>query len=434
MLRSLELESPAAANLSADAAFGVRSALARRARLFAAATRLRTYVFYVAVVAINYTWSRPSPVDGIFLCALLLTPVCDQRLNLRSLMLFCLTGTWLFSVYVSSVSLLDKPAVVFQFIALTSVVLIGITSCLVTTGWTERDLHRFVKVYVFTVVIAAVVGIFGFVTQNPALTWAGRPTGFLDDPDMFGVFLIPGMLGSLFMIAEKRGRLLYAAALLLLSVALVLSFSRAAIVSGFVWSGVCFVFFYRHNLLKASLSAAAILSFLGIACLIFYLANDTFAQMIVDRFKVAEEYDLGYFGRYNRYLLAIPMILENPLGLGLFEIDKYFPEPIHNIWISAFLNYGWLAGFAWTLLMVLSVQQAWYSWKRSRNGLFLLILFCWLSVMCCALLHQAERWRFLWLFTGMLWGLNWRNFAPVAAEDVEAAGAVGETHDQRMAA
>jgi O-Antigen ligase len=424
MLYSLESQrSPAAANLT-DAVRRVHLASGSRAGFLAAVTRLRTFVFLLAVVAIDYTWSRPSPVDGIFLCALLLTPFSQQRLNLRNLMLFCLVGAWLFSVYISSVSLLDKPAVAFQFVALTSVVLIGITSCLVATGWTERDLQRFIKVYVLTVVIAAIVGIFGFVTQNPSLTWAGRPTGFLDDPDMFGVFLIPGMLGSLFMIAEGRGRFLYAAALLLLSVALVLSFSRAAIVSGLLWSGVSFLFLNRHNLAKASLSAAVVLSFLGLACLIFYLANDTFAHMIADRFKVAEEYDLGYFGRYNRYLLAIPMILENPLGLGLFEIDKYFPEPIHNIWLSSFLNYGWLAGFAWTLLMVLSVQQAWYNWKRSHNRLCLLILFCWLSIVCCAMLHQAERWRFMWLFTGVLWGLNYRNFVPAADEVAEEHGEI----------
>jgi hypothetical protein len=66
--------------------------------------------------------------------------------------------------------------------------------------------------------------------------------------------------------------------------------------------------------------------------------------------------------------------------------------------------------------MILSVQQAWYNWKRSGDELFLLILFCWLSVMSCAMLHQAERWRFLWLFTGMLWGLNYRNFMPVSRQ------------------
>jgi hypothetical protein len=155
---------------------------------------------------------------------------------------------------------------------------------------------------------------------------------------------------------------------------------------------------------------------LSLPCLFLYLTNDTFAEMLTGRFKIAEEYDLGYFGRYNRYLLSVPLILDHPLGLGLFEIDKIFPEPIHNIWISSFLNYGWLAGFAWTLLMALSVQQAWYNWKRSGDELFLLVLFCWLSVISCAMLHQAERWRFLWLFTGMLWGLNYRNFIPASRE------------------
>ena len=383
---------------------------------FAAGARLRTAVFLLGVIAINYTWSRPSPVDGIFLIALLLTLFSEQRVNIRNLILFFLVGTWLFSVFVSSISLIDNPLVIFQFIALTSVILIGITSSLVTAGWGRADLERFVKVYVFANVIAAIVGVYGFVSQNPSLTWAGRPTGFLDDPDMFGVFLIPGILGSLYMIAKKRGRYWYAFALALLSIALLLSFSRAAIVSALLFGGASFFYFNRRNLAKASLAAFAVVLVLSVPCLFLYLTNDTFAEMLTGRFKIAEEYDLGYFGRYNRYLLSVPLILDHPLGLGLFEIDKIFPEPIHNIWISSFLNYGWLAGFAWTLLMVLSVQQAWYNWKRSGDELFLLILFCWLSVVSCAMLHQAERWRFLWLFTGMLWGLNYRNFIPASRE------------------
>src|SRR5580692_67994 len=353
-----------------------RAVSGRNAGFFAAGGRLRNAVFLLGVIAINYTWSRPSPVDGIFLCALSLTLFSEQRLNIRNLIFFLLVGTWLFSVFVSSVSLIDNPLVVFQFVALTSVVSIGVTSSLVSNGWGRAELERFITVYVFANVIAAIVGVYGFVSQNPSLTWAGRPTGFLDDPDMFGVFLIPGILGSLYMIAQKRSRYWYAGALALLSIVLVLS----------------------------------------VPCLFLYLTNDTFAEMLTGRFKIAEEYDLGYFGRYNRYLLSVPLILDHPLGLGLFEIDKIFPEPIHNIWISSFLNYGWLAGFAWTLLMILSVQQAWYNWKRSGDELFLLILFCWLSVMSCAMLHQAERWRFLWLFTGMLWGLNYRNFMPVSRQ------------------
>jgi hypothetical protein len=402
-----------------------RSAAGAPGAVAAVGTRLRTLVFLLAVVAINYTWSRPSPVDFIFFAALLLTFFSRQTLNLRNMMLFGLITTWLLSIYISSVSLIDNPKVTFQFIALTSVVLIGITSCLVTAGWNERDLRRFIRVYVFAVVIAALIGIFGFVTQNPAITWDGRPTAFLDDPDMFGVFLIPGMLASLYMIAEGRSRLLYAAALLLLTVGVALSFSRAAIAAGLLWGGISFLVFNRSNLLRASFAALIILVPLTLACLILYVSNETFAHMLTERSRLAETYDLGYFGRYNRYLLALPMILDHPFGLGLFELDKYFPEPIHNIWISSFLNYGWSAGFAWTLLMVLSVQQAWYNWRRSENTVILLILFSWLSIISCAMLHQGERWRFMWLFTGMLWGLNYRNF--VTAPD-EAADENGEIY------
>ena len=102
---------------------------------FLVGARLRTLVFLLAVVAINYTWSRPSPVDGIFFCALLLTAFSRQTLNIRNMLMFGLVLTWLASVFISSISLSDNPKVVFQFIALTSVVLIGITSCLVATGW-----------------------------------------------------------------------------------------------------------------------------------------------------------------------------------------------------------------------------------------------------------------------------------------------------------
>ena len=108
--------------------------------------------------------------------------------------------------------------------------------------------------------------------------------------------------------------------------------------------------FFRRNLLKASIAAVAILVLLAVACAILYLVDNSFAEMIVGRFSLAEPYDLGHFGRYNRYILAIPIILDNPFGIGIFQETNYFPEPNHNVWISSFLDYGWIAGFAWTLL------------------------------------------------------------------------------------
>jgi hypothetical protein len=149
--------------------------------------------------------------------------------------------------------------------------------------------------------------------------------------------------------------------------------------------------------------------------------------MLSGRFTVAEEYDLGHFGRYNRYLLAIPMILDHPFGLGLLQIENYFPEPIHNVWIACFLYFGWIGGLAWTLLLILSGMQAWNTWKRSRNGLCLMIFFGWLSIISCSMLHEGERWRFMWLLTGILWGLNPRNFAAIPGSAHESRRVVAAT-------
>ena len=374
--------------------------------------KLRTVVFLVAVLAINYTLSRPSPVDFLFLSALLLTLVSQQRLSIQNTLFLFLVTTWLLSIYVSSLSLADKPEVRFQLLALTSVVLIAVTSCLVTSGWGERDFHKFIGVYVCAAVIAACIGIYGFAARDPDLTWDDRAKAFLDDPNMFGAFLVPGILGSLYMLAEGRRRPTYAAALVVLVTGLVLSFSRAAITFGLLWSGVYLAFLNRRNLFKAAVSAGAVFLVLGAACLIAYLTIDNFSEKLVERFTLAKDYDLGYGGRYSRYSLALPLLLDHPLGLGLYELDKYFTEPIHNIWISSFLNYGWLAGFAWTLLMILSVQVTWYNWKRTRNPICFFVLLSWLSIVSCAMLHQSERWRYLWLFTGIVWGVNYRNFAP----------------------
>jgi hypothetical protein len=389
---------------------GPSAALVRRRAAWA---RWRLNVFLLAVIAINYTWSRPSPVDVLFFLALLMTVFSSQSINKRTFFFICLLLVWLSSVYVSSMSLTGDPRVVFEIFALTSVAFIGITSCLVSTAWTERELRTFVDIYILSTVIAASIGIVGFAIHNPDLTWADRPRAFLDDPDMFGVFLIPGIIGSLYMVAEKRRRIMFSAAALILAVAVILSFSRAAIVSAALWCGIYLAILNRHQLLRATLSSLALLMPLIVVVALFVLVNDTASQMLAGRFTIAEEYDLGHFGRYNRYILAVPMILDHPLGLGLLEIEKYFPEPIHNVWIACFLYFGWIGGLAWTLLLILSIQRAWYTWQQTHNGLCLMIFFSWISIISCSMLHEGERWRFMWLLSGVLWGITPANFVTI---------------------
>jgi hypothetical protein len=117
------------------------------------------------------------------------------------------------------------------------------------------------------------------------------------------------------------------------------------------------------------------------------------------------------------------MILENPFGLGMLEIDKYFPEPIHNLFISSFLNYGWLAGIAWILLTLLSFKIAFENQRATRSPIAVWLSFSLLTQLPCALLQQVEHWRHLWLLLGLLWGFNIRNFRIPAETPMRSAWA-----------
>jgi O-antigen ligase len=368
--------------------------------------RLTNWVYLLAVLAINFTLFRPSPVDVMFMIASILTLCSGQIFTRNIFILSVLLLIWLGSLLASSVPFIDDPEVSYQMVKISYAVSIGFCSSLVAAHWQEAELTRFLRIIVLATCAAASLGIAGFVLGLEELTWDGRAKAFLDDPNMYAAFLIPGMLGCMYLLTRRERPILYSAALALLMFGMMLSFSRAAIVSFLVWGSVYYVVINRRNLPRATLYAAAVLSVLAIAVMCGSIFIDGLAEKIADRTTVAKEYDLGHGGRYSRYLLSIPFILDNPLGMGLLQIDRYFNEPIHNIWVSSFLNYGWLAGIAFTLLIMFTVAISIANYRLTRNQIVLCTFFCWIAVLSCAFLHEAERWRHLWLFTGLVWGLN----------------------------
>jgi O-antigen ligase len=380
----------------------------------------RNFLFLVAIVLMNYTMSRPSPVDIVFLCALFASFLLNQRLTLNFFVYFFVISIWTLSFWVSSVNLIDRDLVMHELMAKTFAVLISLIACYTALSWNEANYHRFFKVYIFSACIAAVLGVTGFVTKNELFTWDERAKGLFDDPNMYSGFLIPAILGTLYMLFNGRRRAIWLGVLLLLLVGILFSFSRAATGSLAITGTLFLVFTFRHNLVKAGLYAFVIGCVLVLMGVIAIAVVDDFGAKLFSRLTVAKEYDSGHFGRYNRYLLSIPFILDNPLGMGIGEIDKFFPEPIHNIFISSFLNYGWVAGSAWLLLIALMVRHAWVNYRETRHPLAVLLFCCSFSQVLCAVLHQCEQWRSLWLFMGLHWGFTIRNFvsAPAAERPV----------------
>lgn len=388
----------------------------------------RNFVFALAVLAMNYTISRPSPVDLLYITSFLITlmyiAVSDKRqVTRRTVFLALLLGTWAVSYTIASLPHIGeevgnlnglRDSVNFELIAKTFAVSIGVISAFVSMSFDRRRFEIFMKVYIVSCVIASILGTIGFVLQIDALTWDGRARGLIDDPNMYGSFLLPAAIFCVYFLSrpKQRGKLLVLGALAMVLLGVMLSFSRIAQVATFSCMFGYAVFNYRRRPQRLILIVGTLLVSALTIFAILSLVSPEFTTKFLGRFTLAEPYDLGSEGRYARYLLVLPMILQNPMGLGVLQLTKIFPEPIHDIWLSSFVNYGWVAGFTWIVLAVASVVVSVLNYRRTRDDITIALLISLIGIVWCASLHEGEHWRHMWLFFGLTWGLCTLNFSP----------------------
>lgn len=377
----------------------------------------RNLVFLIAVLAMNYTLMRPSPVDLLYITSLLitlfhLTLLQMQTVTRRVIILTLLLAAWAVSYLLASLPYLGEPFVIFELIAKSFAISIGVIGAFVSMSWNGRHFETFMKVYILSCVMASILGTIGFLLQMEFLTWDGRAKGLIDDPNMYGTFLIPAVVFCAYFLSRSQGsRLLLLGALAIVLLGVLLSFSRIAIVATMF---CLFAYIFFHNRRRPRRLVLIFGGLVAIGILLFGLASvmsADFTEKLFDRLTFAKSYDLGEDGRYARYLLVLPMILQNPIGVGVLQLEKIFPEPIHNIWLSSFVNYGWGGGVAWVVLAVGSVMVSIRNYRQTKSEIPVALLIALLGIVMGATLHEGEHWRHMWLFYGLVWGLNTFNLS-----------------------
>ncbi|WIJ23871.1 O-antigen ligase family protein [Devosia sp. RR2S18] len=372
----------------------------------------RNLVFLIAVLAMNYTLSRPSPVDLLYITSFLitlfyLTLLEKPEVTRRSVMLALLLGAWAVSYFLASMPHFSKDQVGFELLAKTFAISIGFVGAFVSMSWNRRHFETFMMVYIASCVIASLLGTAGFLIQHPLLTWDGRAKGLIDDPNMYGSFLIPAVVFCAYFLSRGQGsKLLLIGSIAVVLLGILLSFSRIAIVA----AGFClfaYIFFHnrRHPRRLVLIVGGLIMTSVALFALASLISAE-FTDKLLDRLTFAKAYDLGEQGRYARYMLVLPMILQNPIGVGVLQLEKIFPEPIHNIWLSSFVNYGWGGGISYIILAVGSVVVSLRNYRRTNNEIAIALLISLMGIIFCSSLHEGEHWRHSWLFYGLIWGLN----------------------------
>ncbi len=393
--------------------------ISRKVRSKSAVHKIAQMLVWLCVASSSIVFSEPAPVDALTAGLFILLPVIglvDPRP-----MLVAGLALWIpiaaFSFFGTTLAY-DAPASISH--AAVTLYLCGASflfACFVAKRPGPHT-RLILNGYLIAAMIAAVLGIIGYLDLLPgayeSLTRYDRAAALFKDPNVYGPFLIPGLLTALHLWLSRplaRGLVpLLAAAIL--AVGILFSFSRGA------WAGAaialalyCYLYMLgsarnvdRLKLASLVVSGAALIGLVVAAA----FQSDDVAALLEERATLTQPYDEGPTGRFGGQLKAIDLILDNPLGIGPLQFAPYFHhEEAHNVYLSMLMSAGWPGGLLYLALCILTLTLGFkHALKATRTRpLFLIVYSALTAAILQGLLIDSDHWRHFYLLMGIVWGL-----------------------------
>jgi len=377
--------------------------------------RILLMVLFVTVLMSSVAFIEPSPHDalmGVLAVACLAAGVRFERTLVLPVALLLI---WNVAGLMSLVAVVNEEKTV-QYTA-TSIYL-AVAAMLFASLFAQNTMPRLATMraaYILTAIFTTLFGIAVYVHLLPGedtFVWAGRVRSTFKDPNVFGPFLI---LPTLFLIDSMiaRGVTLrhFISAVILLS-GLLFSFSRGAWLNFALSTCVMLALIVltaptRRDRMRPIVLGIA--SAVGLALALIALSTiESVRTMLLERAQLVQSYDVGDGGRFVLQELAINVLFDHPLGLGPFEFSRLYGLQQHNVYLQAFLVYGWAGGITYITLILLTlfvglrsalVRTPWQHYLIAAYSAFVGIAFE-------SFIIDSDHWRHFFLILGMVWGLS----------------------------
>ncbi len=404
----------------------------------ALAQRLLNVVLFVTVLTSSIAFIEPAPHDGLMMVLLVMCVGARVGFDRKLIPLLLLIVLWLVGGLLSLIQVGDQAKDI-QYTG-TSIYL-GIAAMMFACLFSDGNLVRLAilrRGYILAALIATAAGYIGFFHLVPGAAIFldnDRVSATFKDPNVYGPFLIFPIVWLLVSLLARGIRFLDVTVLMILLGGLLLSFSRGAWTHFVISAAIGIVILFavtpdprmRARIVVLGLLGAAVVALLLVALASIGSVHD----MIIDRAKAIQPYDVGPGGRFWLQQLALGAILDNPNGLGPFEFDRIFGLQQHNVYMQGFLVYGWLGGAAYLALVAITLALGLLTVATPTPWQYYLITVyaVFVGEAFEGLIVDTDHWRHFFLVLGMVWGLavatiNFRR-RQAWAPDHEAAFAAG---------
>jgi hypothetical protein len=390
------------------------------------ADQLLNIVLFVAITTSEIAFIEPSPHD-VLMVALFVTCVTaripfDRRLTpLLMLIVVWLIGGAMSLIQVADTEQLHPILHQDAIIYFATSVYLGVAAlafaCLFSTG----DLTRLLilrRSSILAAMIATAAGYVGFFHLAPGaadmFTEYSRISGTFKDPNVYGPFLVFPILLLMIGFLMERVTLtgLFIAAFL--TGGLFLSFSRGAWVhialSAAIAMAICYLTAPTVRSRARIFTFGFLTIFAIVGVLIALLSISSVHDLFVERARVLQPYDsAGSGGRFSLQRIAIDAILENPNGMGPYGFSNaVIGGQQHNVYLQAFLVYGWLGGAAYVGFVLLTFVIGFrYTFLRTPWQPYFIAAFAsYVGEIGEGIIIDTDHWRHFFLVLGLVWGLS----------------------------
>jgi O-antigen ligase/polysaccharide polymerase Wzy-like membrane protein len=376
--------------------------------------RLLIAVLFITVLMSSVAFIEPSPHDVLMGLLAVVGLAAGMRFQRTLVLPFLLLLGWNIAGLMSVMQVPEQEKTI-QYAA-TSVYL-AIAAMLFAMVFAQNTMVRMATMrnaYVLTAAIIAIVGAAGYFHAFPGaemFTRNDRALGAFKDPNVYGPFLIlPAM-----MLLERMIRVrIELMSLLLLGLILfgeLLSFSRGAwfhfAVSLMV---VIFMALLTAPTPKARMRVVSMtIAGLGAMAvmLLVLLSIDSIGSMFTNRAQLIQSYDVGEGGRFLLQEKALSSVLDFPNGMGPFEFARVHGLQQHNVYLQAFLVYGWAGAMSYFLLLIATVWVGFRTavMRTPWQGYAIAALGAFVGEMAEGFIIDTDHWRHFYLILGVIWGL-----------------------------
>jgi len=374
---------------------------------------------WLTVAMSAVVFSEPAPFDVSMMGLIVLLPITGlvrfNPITLGFMAVWLIIGVagYLSATLGNDLILSTKHITITLYLSIASAVLIGFVA-----KNPRPHANLMMSAYLVSAVIASLAAIIGYFNILPGFedlfTLYGRARGTFKDPNVFGAFIVPAFVYGvhLWLNRPMSRTLLPSISLALLTLGVLLSFSRGAwailIIALAIYMYLIFVTTNRDSV-RLKLGLVTIFGGISFFLLIaIALQFDAISGILLERASLDQSYDQGPQGRFGGQLKALEIILTNPFGIGALTFGNvYHHEETHNVYLSMFLNGGWISGFSYFGIVLMSIVLGFrHAFRKNETqGVFTVILAAFIATALEGWIVDTDHWRHFFVLLALLWGL-----------------------------